>query len=301
MKYVNKYKFTLLGGDLRLAYLAELLSLRGHAVHTFSPAEDVSFFSGVTVHSDMRDAISAGDILILPIPISKDGIHLNTSGGEQARIPLSDIFLHARKTGIRHILGGHIVDKVHTLAHSHGIKLADYSLDEEFLQKNAEATAEGGIMIAMENSSVTLKSSRALIGGFGRIAKHLCKLLSAFGAEVTVIARRDEILEEIRSFGYNAIRTDEYDKLRAVIRESDVIFNTVPAQIFGERVLEGKSRAVYIELASCPGGINLKAARETGMNIIFAPSLPGRYSPESAGGYILDGIRERLGEEWIYI
>jgi len=235
------------------------------------------------------------------MPISKDGLHISCSSAQNDKVLLSDVFDLARKNNIKHILGGHISPQICDLAKQYGITLEDYSLSEVFLQKNALATAEGGIMIAMENTDVTLKDSNVLVGGYGRIAKYICELLRAFGAHITVVARRDEVISEIKDRGYSAVRVDEYGKLREFMRDSDVIFNTVPALIFGERVLEGKSRAVYIELASCPGGIDLKEARQTGMKIVFAPSLPGRYSSKSAGGYIFDAINELLSERWIYI
>ena len=301
MTYTNKYKFTLLGGDRRIAYLSEQLARRGHAINLFSPSEDISFFNNATLHTDYRPAIAAGEILLLPMPVSRDGVHLHVLGAKSPHIPLSEIFEQAKRAGVKHILGGHITKEVKEIASTCGIRLLDYSLSEALLQKNAESTAEGGIMIAMENTDVTLKGADILVGGFGRIAKHLCALASVFGARITVVARRDEVRAEAAALGYSVIGTTEYDKLTKAVSESRVIFNTVPATIFGERVLKGKSRAVYIELASCPGGIYLKAAREMGMNIVFAPSLPGRYSPESAGGYILDGIEEILEMEGMKI
>ena len=58
---------------------------------------------------------------------------------------------------------------------------------------------------------------------------------------------------------------------------------------------------LYIEIASSPGGIDIKAARDAGVEIVLAPSLPGRYAPVSAGKYVFETISEILSERRIKI
>ena len=305
MKYGNEYRFTLIGGDKRIASLAKALASRGHTVNVCKSSEDLSVCGGIKVYSSFEKAIADGDFTVLPMPISRDGVHVLASVGDaEEQILIEDVFNCAKRNGVQYIFGGNIGKNITKTAENKGVSLIDYSLSEEFLQSNAEATAEGGIMVAMENTDITIKDSPVLIGGYGRIAKYLTKLLLSMGADVTVAARKDEALSHASSLGCNVIKIgdpDETEKFKQAIKNSRIIFNTVPSLIFKEELIGKKNSATYIELASCPGGIDLRGARDAGMNIIFAPSLPGRYSPESAGGYIFNSIYKNLKERVIYI
>jgi dipicolinate synthase subunit A len=52
---------------------------------------------------------------------------------------------------------------------------------------------------------------------------------------------------------------------------------------------------LIIELASSPGGVDVCAARELCANVMWAPSLPGKYAPESAGRIICECVLDVLG------
>ena len=300
-----KYRFTLIGGDKRIAALAKILATRGHTVNVCRSSEDLSAVGGIKVYSGFERAIADGDFTVLPMPISRDGSHVLANVGDaDDQILIADIFDCAKRCGVKHILGGNINKSIKEMAENKGVSLIDYSLSEQFLQSNAESTAEGGIMVAMENTDVTIKDSKVLVSGYGRIAKYLSKLLCLMGADVTVAARKDTDLAHAVSVGCKTIKIGDMgapQEFKKAIQDSQMIFNTVPSLIFKEELVGNKSSATYIELASCPGGIDLRAAREAGMKIIFAPSLPGRYSAESAGGYIFDSIYQNLKERVIYI
>ena len=305
MKHSIKYRFTLIGGDKRIAALAKVLASRGHTVNMCKSSEDLSAVRGIKVYSGFERAIADGDFTVLPMPISRDGVHVLASVGDaDEQIRIEDVFDCAKRCGVKHILGGNISNNIKEMAENKGGSLIDYSLSEQFLQSNAESTAEGGIMVAMENTDVTIKDSKVLVGGYGRIAKYLTKLLLSMGADVTVAARKDTDLAHATSIGCKTVKIGDMGDTREfkeTIQNSQMIFNTVPSLIFTEDLMGNRSSATYIELASCPGGIDLRAAREAGMKIIFAPSLPGRYSAESAGGYIFDSIYQNLKERVIYI
>lgn len=301
---MDKYKFTLIGGDKRIFVLAQLLRARGHTVNLCKCCDEANSLSGVTFYSNYKTAIADADVLILPMPISRDKLHVATGTSDGESILLEDIFKCASKYGIKHVLGGNISKEILDIADRSGVSLVDYSLSEQFLISNAEATAEGGLMIAMENTDKTIKGSDVLVGGFGRIAKHLSGLLYALGADVTIAARSEEALDNARTLGYKTVRLCDDDKntqLKDALQKCDLVFNTVPALIFRREHFGDKNTSTYIELASCPGGIDLRSAREAGMKIIFAPSLPGRCFSVSAGKYIYDSIYESLKIRRIYI
>jgi dipicolinate synthase subunit A len=115
--------------------------------------------------------------------------------------------------------------------------------------------------------------------------------------------RNNDVKKCLELSGYEVIKLgDENCELSAAISDFDVIFNTVPYVLFTENVLEhAKHKPLYIEIASSPGGIDVSAARRADIQTIFAPSLPGKYAPVSAGEYIFETISEVLKERSIYL
>ncbi len=294
-----KYKFTIVGGDKRMAVLAKHLSACGQGVNTCYLFGS-SIQSGVKIHNNVEKAISEADILILPMPISRDNIHV-FSANKEFEVSVEDVLKYAKKYEVKHVFGGNINSEIRDIAKKVGVDILDYSLSEDFLQSNAYATAEGGMMIAMENTETTLRGLNVLVSGYGRIAKYLVDLLLSLGCRVTVAARSEYALFEAEASGCEVVDLNSFEDVREVLGKTQLIFNTVPSHIFNSEHIGHDNFATYIELASCPGGIDLRSARDAGMNIIFAPSLPGRYSPESAGEYIFDSISKKLHERGIFI
>jgi dipicolinate synthase subunit A len=132
----------------------------------------------------------------------------------------------------------------------------------------------------MGNMPITLHGCRALVIGYGRIGKLLCKSLSALGAIVTASARNDSDFSWMNAHGTAPARTLELD---GMLHRYDVIFNTVPHQtLSAARLPEVKPSCFILDLASAPGGCDFEAAERLGLNCIWALGLPGKCAPESA-------------------
>lgn len=153
---------------------------------------------------------------------------------------------------------------------------------------NAVPTAEGAIEIAMTETPFTLHGSKCLVTGYGRIGKILSKMLCGIGARVSVEARKFADLAHIEGNSCKAVPLCE---LVHHVGEFDVIFNTVPYLIFDADMLRRlKKDALLIDLASRPGGVDFEAAKQMGIRVIWALSLPGKVAPVSAGAIIKDTI-----------
>ena len=291
----TKYKIAVLGGDGRQAQIASRLAKMGHRVSCFSVDGKLIRISGCEICMGVDKAMSGADFAILPLPLSKDGIHLNSLS---QKIELSEIVTLAKKNGTR-LFGGVVPSEFRRVCRELDVDVTDYYASESLQIKNALPSAEGSLMIAMEHTDITVSGMRALVCGYGRIGKILADILRKLDAKVTVAARRDEVLCEIEMSGFESVKIDGGDALSKAA-ECDVIFNTVPYVIFTERVMKNiRSSPLYIEIASSPGGIDSSSARDSGIDIIYAPSLPGRYSPRSAGDYVLETISEILSERGI--
>lgn len=162
-----------------------------------------------------------------------------------------------------------------------GHKCADVLQREDFAILNAAITAEGAIVLAVQNTKFSIFGSSVLICGFGRIGKILAHRLSVFGCKVTCSMRKASDAAFCSALGYDFIFTDEISK---IAEKCDIIFNTIPHTVIDERVISKlKPGTVIIELASKPGGVCLECAANYGINIIDGGSLPGRFSPLTAG------------------
>ena len=145
---------------------------------------------------------------------------------------------------------------------------------------NAIPTAEGAIQYAMQNSEITLHNSRCLVLGFGRCGKILAHKLQALGAAVSVEARSTKDLAYISTYGYRPVPLED---LASYLNEFDFIFNTIPVRLLTSSFIDLFALgAVYIELASTPGGIDVDYALQKEICYVPAPSLPGIVAPKTA-------------------
>lgn len=299
----SKHVITILGGDKRQAVIAKEFLKRGYTVKLYGLGDVASAIAGAEICSSIEKAMSSCHVLILPLPVSRDNINLLIQCDKAMPLALSYIIGLAVKNGCKLIVGGIIPREMQTIAEIEGIIIEDFYLSESLQKKNALASAEGAVMISMEHTEKTVCGSKMLVCGFGRIGSHLATMLTSLGADVIIAARSDAALCEASLRGYKSVRIgDDMAELSKEASKCDVIFNTVPAVVFNESVLkEMKNKPLYIEIASSPGGIDVRAARESGMPVIFAPSIPGRYAPVSAGEYIFDTINEILTKRGIDI
>lgn len=294
---MNNIKIGLVGGDRRQSAAAAFLALRGYecAVYGLEPdnkyaSEDISG-GGITRAATLHGAISGSVMVVLPLPATNDGIRINCLSG--CDIKIDDVFSLLSPSQI--VAGGRLNENIRALAKTAGVRLYDYYEREELAVSNAIPTAEGAIAIAMNELPITLHGSRALIYGYGRIGKVLAKTLKALEVDVTVAARKSEDFAWIKTNGYHIQNIYE-----PPVCKPDVVFNTVPAPVIDRSALSAlPSGTLLIELASKPGGIDMKAAEELGYRVVWALSLPGRVAPVTSGNIIADCLDSILREEGI--
>lgn len=284
-------KVAVVGGDKRMFFCAEALYEKGlePALYGF---ERISDRANSTRCAALGDCLNSCCAVILPLPVTRDGENVTSSS--QQRIGLEEVL--AAVPAETPVFAGLVTEKVSELAARYGHIIYDYYASEAFLSKNAYATAEGAVYLAMQHSERTLRTSRCLVTGYGRIAEFTAKLLSAFGASVTVCARNSDARAKAELCGYI---TADFGELAESIRGYDFIFNTVPSPVFGEQELSKMSSTqLFIELASAPYGADKALAKKYNVEIIDGAALPSRYCPQSAGEYIAVEIStelERMG------
>ncbi len=270
------YRILVAGGDMRNAILAELFKKDGHEVSICGFDKSMDFGSEI-LHTEGAKRAKDSDIIILPLPISNDGITLFTplSSNKTELAPIID----AAK-GSALITGGRLSG---ALLSKYGDIITDYSTRDDFAYHNAVPTAEGAVMLLMQKSKKTVFGEKCLITGFGKCSEILAHTLSKLGAEVTVFARSAKDLSHAASLGFDA---RHLKTMKESIGDFGVIFNTVPFAIFGNDLLgEINPECIFIDLASAPGGL-ADVTWQSEINYTNYLGIPGKYSPHTAAEII---------------
>jgi len=293
--YTNT-KIGILGGDMRQAALARRLSALGieTAVWGLPRAAELG---GAVRCSDWQSAIEKSSAVILPLPVSKDGVRLFISEKDGQELRISHLLDAIPAETL--LLAGKPDAELKAAAAENNIPMIDYFDCEELQIKNAIPTAEGAVEIAMRELPFTIFGTSVLILGYGRIGKALSAMLRALHAEVFVAARRQEDIAYITISGSKALRfgSPEYVEM---LKKATVVLNTVPAKILSRSALEKMENChLLIDLASGKGGVDFSAAESLGIRAIHALSLPGKVAPATAGDILFDCILELLHQEGV--
>lgn len=267
----------LVGGDARTKYLAKFLSDRNFSTYCL-------FADAASAAQSAQTALAGQyDILLLPLPASKDGRSVFCPFAKQP-LPFETLVRLTRSNAL--VLGGMLPTRLTELYLQNNVQTAEYC-DELLLLKNAKLTAKGALQILREHE-ISLPTASVLTVGYGRIAKAFCRLCRQAGCLPTVAVRRAEALFEARADGCNALPLAD---LPAVVGHFDVVCNTVPAPVLPESVLARTGKgALLVELASAPFGIDFAAAERLQRHTVKASGLPGRYFPQAAAEAIGEAV-----------
>ena len=290
-EFLDNAVFAVVGGDLRQARLANALAVSRYKVWGIRFNTEVYISDAVMRTDDLERGLSESNVIILPLPATLDGKTVNSVLSAEPP-ELADCVRFARSDAV--ILGGMLSEKFAALAEKCGIAAVDYAKREEFAVLNAVPTAEGAVGIAMAERPSVIRGSRCLVAGYGRVGRALASLLQAMGAAVSVSARKPRDLAAIATAGMEPVHISE---LAGHAGEYEIIFNTVPAMIFGEDILKALRRdCLVIDLASKPGGVDFGMAKRLGLRAVWALSLPGKVAPITAGDIIKDTVLNILRE-----
>lgn len=294
--FIFQYEYGIVGCDLRQSLLLwELgrdkscmyydVELKDQHKKLFLQTEHENRI-GVKKAGGLKELAEKSEILLLPVPMCKNG-NINISTGEEISI---DEFLTYLKKGQR-LFAGKIPKEFKKAAVEKEISCYDYMEEERIAIYNSIATAEGTIGEILKTSPYNLQGSKLLLLGYGRCGRTLAKKLQALDGIVTVCARRQEILMEAFTFGYQTLSLEE---LPFRIKEFPLIINTIPKRIMGEEILEEMDpNSIVYEIASEPYGIDLKSAKEKEIRVEVLGALPGKYSPVSSALILKEYILEK--------
>lgn len=283
-----------MGGDLRNIKLARVLADDGNKVYTYGieRAEELKTNNRVIFCENLNEIICEEiEVIIGPIPFSKDKININT--------PFSDRIISIKELinnlEYKKIIAGSISSDIFDLFKNRNIEIIDIMQREELAILNTIATAEGTIEIAISNTDKIIHGSNVLVLGFGRVGKTLSEKLKGLSANITCVARKEEDLAWIKTYGYTALNMKD---LNSNLSEYDIIINTIPHMVLNKENLQNvKKECLLIDLASTPGGIDRKEAEKRKIKLIWALALPGKVASLTTAEFIKDTIYNVLKEK----
>lgn len=280
---MNKKRSVLIaGGDYRQTYIAGYFIKYFDKIYTIGFNQTLSF-DKVTFLEDITELNDSIDVLVLPPVTTNDGKAVNTPFYNK-NLYINDVLKHLAPNAL--IFGGNISESLFKELCENNYTVTDYFKNEKLILANTIPTAEGALQIALEETPYVLRNAKTAVLGFGRVGRETAKLFKSVGAEVSVFDRKKSKRNAAEKIGLNA-----YDFGADELYSSSIIINTVPALVISKEVLKKISaNTLIIDLASKPGGVDLKYARIRGMNVIWALSLPGKVAPVTSGEIIAKTI-----------
>ena len=275
----------IIADDLRQIYMTKHLIDKGYTISLIysegldSLKDDMKKILGnltpvIYMPKDMYDFIDISNIIVTPIPFIKVQKIMNITDF------ISNISNKKNKESFLLYAGQINKDMTEQLT-KENIKYIDYYNSESLTIFNTISTAEGIIAEAIANKDTNIHSSNTLVLGYGKCAKTLAAKLKGIGANVTIAARNKNDLKLAESVGYKVI---DLHNLIMVINDYEYIFNTIPATILNENILQYiNPEAIILDIASLPGGVNKEFAQNNGIKVIHKLGIPGIYSPKSSG------------------
>ena len=283
-------KVSIIGGDLRIIKLAQMLAKDNFEVSVFGLEKEKSLLEldNIKKCDSLDEATKNSDFIIGPIPLSSNGVYINTPFSD-CEIELKSL---ADKLKGKTFVAGSIKKEFYDMVEE--CEVIDLIEREELAVLNAISTAEGAIQIAMEETPKTIHGTNILILGFGRIGKMLAKMLNGLGAHVSCEARKESDIAWIKAYGYKFVYLSD---LKENLGDYEIIINTVPKIILDEENLRYvKKDSLLIDLASNPGGIDKQVVKKMGLKFVWALSLPGKVAPVTSAEYIKNTIYNILKE-----
>ncbi len=275
----------IIGGDKRQKYLKEFLSASGYDVSSYG------LFDWDDDTDRLKTEIRENTIIVLPLPATRNDKTVNMPFSKR-EISIDRLLSFVGEQNI--VFGGMIKSELLSRLREANIPHIDY-YDEAFIQKNAVLTAFGALKILLEHIDYALPLGKYAVTGYGRVAKETASLLTSLSCDVTVFARNSSQREDAMISGCKA---EPLSRLSSVAGNFGMIINTVPSHILCEDALKNmKPDCKIIELASAPFGVDFDLARKCSVDVIRASSLPGKYTPKTAGEIIGNRILKQMHRE----
>jgi dipicolinate synthase subunit A len=283
----------MVGGDARQIEVIRTLSEKDASVRLFGFHNLQNHFSGVIKQELEPDALSDVDALILP-PVGTDDQGRVESIFSAEKLQLTEAHIACLPPHAK-VYTGMAKAYLKQLCAKANIVLVELFDRNDVAIYNSIPTAEGALMLAIQNTDITIHNSKSLVLGMGRTGTTMARTLKALGANVKVGVYKEEQFARAYEMGFGPFYTQD---LSSQVSDVDLIFNTIPNMIVTAQVIAYiPHRAVIIDLASNPGGTDFRFAEKRGIKAMIAPGLPGIVAPKTAGQIIARTLSQLILED----
>ncbi|WP_310829055.1 dipicolinate synthase subunit DpsA [Paenibacillus pedocola] len=242
------------------------------------------------------ELLGCADVLVLPAAGCDEEGNL-TAAFSSGPIRLLEEHFAALPTGCT-VYTGIAKNYLRSLCASHSLRLVELLSRDDVAIYNSIPTAEGALVVAIQNTDFTIHGSCSVVLGMGRIGFTMARTLQGLGARVKMGVSKPEQYARAEEMGWKPFRTDA---LLEQVKEADLIFNTIPSMILTAEVLSRiPKHCIIIDLASAPGGCDFRYAEQHGIKAIPALGLPGIVAPRTAGMIIGSALVQSISDEALH-
>ncbi|WEK56137.1 MAG: dipicolinate synthase subunit DpsA [Candidatus Cohnella colombiensis] len=283
----------LAGGDARqLEVIRRLTELDASVTLVGFDRLDTSF-NGVVKAEWAPELMRHADALVLPV-VGTDDDGIISALFTDLELKLTDAHLSIAPKKCK-VITGMANSYLKTLCAKHELELVELFERDDVAIYNSIPTAEGALMMAIQNTDITIHGSNCMVLGLGRTGFTMARTLQALGANVKAGVRRDESYARAYEMGFFPFYMPDLARYAGNI---DLIFNTIPTMIVTAQVIaQLPLRACIIDLASKPGGTDFRFAEKRGIKALLAPGLPGIVAPRTAGRIIANCLTQIIMDD----
>lgn len=250
--------------------------------------------SGVTNSELSPDLLKQIDVFILPA-VGTDDTGRVESIFSQDELKLTNEHIGALPLHAK-VYTGLAKGYLKQLCAAQSIGLVELFDRDDVAIYNSIPTAEGALMMAIQNTDITIHGSICMVLGFGRTGFTMARTLQGLGALVKVGVRKPEHYARAWEMGFQPFYTRD---LYSEVANIDLLFNTIPTMIVTAQVITNiPHRAVIIDLASKPGGTDFRFAEKRGVKALLAPGLPGIVAPKTAGRIMANTLSQLIEDDF---
>ena len=158
---------SIIGGDLRIVKLTELLIKDDFKVYTYGVenADELTESKNLIKCNSIKEVVDSSNIILGPMPLSIDRKNLSAPFSEE-KIDI-DTVIEEMSNKNKTFIAGQILDNIAEKLQKGKITYIDLLKREELVVLNTISTAEGTIQLAMEETQRTIHGSKFLVIGFG--------------------------------------------------------------------------------------------------------------------------------------
>jgi dipicolinate synthase subunit A len=282
-----------IGGDARqLEVIKSCIKMRAHV--TLIGFDNLQTPLSGTMQKEMQPSVlSRADVVVLPIIGTDDRGEISSIFTSKTLI-LTEEHIKALPSHST-IFTGLARPYLKNLCTKYHVPFVELMERDDVAIYNSIPTVEGALMMAIQNTDITIHGSNCIVLGLGRVGFTLARTLQAIGTHVRIGIT--SAADYARAFEMGLTPFYLYELMEQV-EEAEIIFNTIPAEVLSAPILARvRHDAVMIDIASKPGGIDYHYAEKRGLKAILCPSLPGIVAPKTAGRIIARTIRQLMLEE----